>query len=76
MIAGTKIINMFENVHNLAMISCRGLTLARCQALTRAPLSVPFLGLQGLKIAKDSWDEIKTWRDHSPDTITGITDST
>lgn len=69
------ITNMFGNVRSLAMITCSGLTLARCQALTRASLSLPFSAKQGENIAEDSWVEIRTGGDQSPDTITGITQS-
>lgn len=54
-----------------------GLTLAACQVLTKAALSISSTTGQGREnISKGSWAGIKAQRDHLPVIIKGKTEST
>ena len=59
------------------MPTCGVLTLAGSQVPTEATLSLPSSTGQGREsLAKGSWVEMRTGRDHSPTTVMGKTDST
>lgn len=57
-----------------SVTTCTGLTLAGCQAYTKATVSLPSTAGQGRENIKDSsWIEIRTGRDCSSNNVMGKT---